>query len=377
MPATDPSSQRRILKAQLRRLRDEAGMTQREAAHSLDWSLSKLIRVETGAVGLSVTDLRAMLQLYDVADQELIKELSEAARGSRGSSWWSSYRDLLSPQFALYLGHEGSASSIQVFHPFLIPGLLHTGEYGLELARVHRNEKEARRVVNLRLERQQRLFSRSLDLHCIINEEALYRQIGGPAVMRRQLEHLADMRKQAPELVQILPFSAGVHPGVLGPFIILGFADATDDMVFVEGASGDLVSRDDGERISRFIEDFEVMRGLVLSDEESDSLLRRLIRSLGDDESNLGRAHDYSARSLLGRLEEPNSASRSAQVKEDRWPPGSGVDRLTPNQIENQRPSLACSARWSATGTVPCALSSSSVAYCSSSSSRPPWGLAS
>ena len=354
-------------------------MTQREAAQSLDWSLSKLIRVETGAVGLSVTDLRAMLQLYGVADKKLIKELSEAARGSRASSWWSSYRDLLSPQFALYLGHESSASSLHVFHPFLIPGLLHTDEYAFELASVHRDEKEARRVVELRLKRQQLLFSRSesLDVHFVINEEALYRQIGGPAVLRRQLEHLADIRKQAPQLIQIVPFSVGVHPGVLGPFIILGFADATDDMVFVEGASGDLVSRDDGERISQFIEDFEVMRGLALSDDGSDGLLTRLIRSLGDEDSDLGRVRDYLARSLSDRLDEANSASPSAQVREDRWPPGSGVGRLTPNQIESRRPSLACSTRWSATGTVPCVLSSSSAACCSSSSLRAPWGLAS
>jgi len=377
MPAADPSSQRRKLKAELPRVRVAAGMTQREAAERLDWSLSKLIRVETGVVSLSVTDLRAMLQLYGVTDERLTSELSDAARGSRGTSWWSPYRDLLSVQFALYLGHEGSASTVHVFHPFLVPGLLQTAEYGYALLRVHRGPKEAQRVLDLRLQRQEHLFGRtdSPDVRFILNQESLYREIGGPAVMRRQLQHLADIQGQTPGRIQIVPFTAGAHPGLLGPFIVLGFADSGEHMLFVEGASGDLVSRDDGEKISQSVDDFELMLGLALPDGQSHDLLTRLIESLGDKEGDLGQMNDHLARSLSRSLTATDLSSRSAHTEEDRWPPGvwphgARGERLTLNQSGNQRPSLDCSARPSMTGTMPYGLSLSSAVFSSSPSSQ-------
>ena len=96
-PPANPSRQRRRLRVQLRQARDTASLTQRQAAERLEWSLSKLIRIEAGTVGVSVTDLRAMLQLYDVTDETLMKNLTEAARGSKGQSWWSRYRDIVTP----------------------------------------------------------------------------------------------------------------------------------------------------------------------------------------------------------------------------------------------------------------------------------------
>ena len=143
MPGGDTSSQRRKLMAGLRRARSAAGLTQRVAAERLNWSQSKLIRIENGAVGISVTDLRAMLQLYRVTDQQSIEDLSNAALHSRGLSWWSRFRDVVSPQFATYLGQEASASSIAVFHPFLIPGLLHTREYATALLEPHTRGQQA------------------------------------------------------------------------------------------------------------------------------------------------------------------------------------------------------------------------------------------
>src|SRR3984885_6155469 len=170
----DPSRQRRRLRVELRRGRGAAGVTQRQAVEQLEWSLSKLIRIEAGTVGVSVTDLRAMLQLYGVTNQALVDNLTEAARGSKGQSWWSQYRESITPQFAQYLGHEGSASSIRVFHPFLIPGLLHTEEYAFELLRVHSGTEKARRLTDLRMERQRKLFEQAEppDVAFVLDEEA-------------------------------------------------------------------------------------------------------------------------------------------------------------------------------------------------------------
>ena len=278
----DPSRQRRRLRVELRRARDAAGLTQRQAAERLEWSLSKLIRIEAGTVGVSVTDLRAILQLYGVTDQTLTGNLTEAARGSKGQSWWSQYRDIVTPQFAQYLGHEGAASSIRVFHPFLIPGLLHTAEYAFELSRVHSEPEQARRSVELRMERQKNLLGQDepLDVAFVLDQEALYRRIGGPAVMGRQLRRLLEASSQPGISVQIVPFSAGAHAGLLGSFVLLSLEDSAEDLLFAEGPGGDLVSRDDREKIARFVEYFEAVRGMALPGDQAQALIGRLISEL-------------------------------------------------------------------------------------------------
>jgi hypothetical protein len=252
---------------------------------------------------------------------------------------------VLSPQLALYLGHEGSASSIRVFHPFLVPGLLQTDEYALELLRVHRSPEEAHRVVDLRMQRQKNLLghAESPDAVFIVSEEALYRWIGGPAVMRRQLEHLLDISSQTPGLIQILPFSAGAHPGLLGPFILLSFPDSADDLLFIEGISGDLVSRDDEGKITQFAEHFGAMRGRVLPDDQSKMLFAQLIAKLKHEENNSGEAPDSEPRLSAGDLEKRDAASQPADAKEDRWPSGLGVKHLALHQMGTQRQLLASS----------------------------------
>src|SRR3954463_13662997 len=110
MPSTvDPSLNRRKLRMELRVAREKAGLTQRLAAQTLEWSLSKLIRIETGTVSVSVTDLRALLQLYGIDDQQAVAALEAAARGSKGPSWWAPYNDVLTTTYAQYLGFESAA----------------------------------------------------------------------------------------------------------------------------------------------------------------------------------------------------------------------------------------------------------------------------
>jgi transcriptional regulator with XRE-family HTH domain len=271
---------------ELRRLRDTAGLTQRQAAERLEWSLSKLIRIEAGTVGVSVTDLRAMLQFYGVTNQRLVDSLSEAARGSKGQSWWSQYRESISPQFAQYLGQEGAASSLRVFHPFLIPGLLHTEEYAFELQRVHDEGAPARRAVALRMERQRKLLGRDKPPQAafVLGQEALYRWIGGPAVMGRQLRRLLEVMSgpgRPGASVQIVPFSAGSYAGTLGSFVLLGF-DSGEDLLFAEGAGGELVSRDDQEKIGRFTEYFDMMRDVALPGDQAQALVEGCISELDE-----------------------------------------------------------------------------------------------
>lgn len=181
-PSVDPSLNRRKLRIALRQARDEVGLTQREAAERVEWSQSKLIRIETGAVSISVSDLRALMEIYGITDPTLMAKLEEAARGSKGPSWWSSFHDVLTPQFAQYLGYETAAVRLHTYHPIVIPGHLQTRRYaeallaprGLDADRVGR-------VVDLRMKRQARMFDGEgrLDSVFVLDEAAVRREIGG------------------------------------------------------------------------------------------------------------------------------------------------------------------------------------------------------
>jgi transcriptional regulator with XRE-family HTH domain len=285
--AEDPNVQRRKLGVALRRSREAAQLTQREVAEALDWSLSKVIRIETGAHGTSMTDLRAMLDLFEVTDPDVVATLMAVARGSRGQPWWHEYRDIVSPQFARYMGYEGATTSFRIFHPLLVPGLLHTEGYATGLLGAHPETERAQRIVKLRMERQRRLLAQGGNKFTfILDEEALYRWIGGARVMRHQLERLLDVSSHPNASVRIVPFSAGAHPGLRGPFVILRLRETDDDVLFLESANGDQLIRDEPEVIARYSTYFERLGELALPAEQGKDLLKEQISHLYEaDES--------------------------------------------------------------------------------------------
>ncbi|MGW3494907.1 helix-turn-helix domain-containing protein [Streptomyces sp. NPDC001020] len=254
----DPSLNRRRLRIELRKSREEAGLTQREAADALEWSLSKLIRLEAGTVSLSVTDLRALLQLYRVTEPGRVAELEEAARGSKGLSWWAPYSDMVRPHFAQYLGYESAATSIRTYHPNLIPALFQTEDYATSLLAPRSAPQTARRSAELRTTRQERVYDgeQGPDVQIVLDEAAVRRVIGGPGVMRHQLEHLRTMSRHPRVTMRLLPFAAGAHYSVASSFILLGFKD-DDDLLYLEGPTGSVSNRDDLELTARYQECFE------------------------------------------------------------------------------------------------------------------------
>ncbi|OPG08712.1 transcriptional regulator [Streptomyces sp. GKU 895] len=258
----DPSLNRRRLRIELRRAREATGMTQLEAAQALEWSLSKIIRIEAGTVSVSVTDLRALLQQYDVVDEVLIADLEEAARGSKGQSWWAEYRDMISSQFAQYLGYESSAITIQAFNPVVFPALLQNEDYAEALLKGRTGEAQARRAVELRTARQERVFDdeEGPRAHFVVDESVFRRHVGGPSVMRRQLEHVKTLAQHPRVNLQLLPFTAGSFFGSTAPFVLLTFKD-DDDLLYIEGSTGSVTSRDDIELIARYQESFAEISG--------------------------------------------------------------------------------------------------------------------
>lgn len=275
----DPSLNRRKLRVELRKARDHAGLTQNDAATALDWSLSKLNRIEKGTVSVSVTDLRALLAQYEVTDPDQVAELVEAARGSKGQAWWTThFADVVSPRFAEYLGYETAATSCHTYQPIVIDGLLHTEDYAEALMLPEFDDsRHRRRTVELRTERQDRVFDDNgiKELHFILDEAALRRRIGEPSVMRQQLQHLKDMAAHPRVTLQALPFTAGAHLATQAPFVLLGFRD-DDDLLYLENQTGSLATREDYDLVVDFQDCFELLTSLAYDEARTLDLIEEV-----------------------------------------------------------------------------------------------------
>jgi transcriptional regulator with XRE-family HTH domain len=279
-----PVVQRRRLRTELRRARLDADLTQEQVATAMDWSLSKLIRIENGTVGISTNDLKAILAHYKITDDGRTAEMLALSRGARERSWWSAYRDA-SPRLIQLIEYESASFIIRNFQPMLIPGLLQTGEYAATMIR-NLDPQATDQVVNLAVEmrtkRQQLLQQPETPLmFFIVDEAAVRRLVGGQQAMRRQIQRLLDESDKPTVTIEIVPFSAGAHPGMQGPFMLFEFPDAADDdALYLEGPSESRWNRDDPEEILSFRERFEVLRGLSLGPQGSRDLLSRLLGEL-------------------------------------------------------------------------------------------------
>jgi transcriptional regulator with XRE-family HTH domain len=280
---TGPAVRRRQLMTELKRLREKTGMTQEDVAGQLDWHPTKIMRIETGRTAPHPNDVRVMLGLYKVDDSDTLASLLKLAKDARQRGWWYSYKDVLISRFELFLGLESEADTIRDFELTMIPGLLQTSDYARELMRglMTFDATEIERFVELRMARQQILARPDApQLWAILDEAAIHRVVGGPAVMRAQLLHLADTAAGGQITVQVLPYGAGPHPGQSGPFIILGFAELTEpEVVYMETVGGNLYV-DKPEEVRLFTTAFDQLRAVALSPAQSAAMLHSLAGEL-------------------------------------------------------------------------------------------------
>jgi len=281
----DPAALRRRLRTELRRAREEAHKTQRDVADALFWSPSKVIRIENGQTGVSVTDLKALLDLYGMRDTARTSELVELARQSRKQPW-SQYRDVVPPEVATYYGYEASASVVRQFEPLLIPGLLQTQAYTRALLQgvFQEDEGTIQRRVEARLERQELLNREDeRELFFIVDEAAVRHLVGGARAMADQLEHIAELGERPDITFRVVPFGVGGYIGLQGPFSLLEFPQPDDaDVVYLEGRETSFF-HDDDEKTSRYLNIFFDLENKALSEEESIRLLGKIVSELEVD----------------------------------------------------------------------------------------------
>jgi transcriptional regulator with XRE-family HTH domain len=248
---------KRRLRGALRQARVNAPMTQAAAADRLVWSTSKIVRIEQGTVPVTPTDVRAMLQLYGVADEPRINELVELAKDAREDKGWSAFSDVLSSEALELFGNEPVAKVIYKYEPAVIPGLFQTQDYTRSLLKALGNsEEQIERRLEVRAQRQRLLDSTVRpELNFILGEAALSRPAGSDEIMREQIAHLLELTNVDGISISLLPFSAGAHRGMGSAFTVLQFNDPLlPDLLYLENAERESVSRDQAGEIKKYLE---------------------------------------------------------------------------------------------------------------------------
>ncbi|MFF5992099.1 helix-turn-helix domain-containing protein [Prauserella flavalba] len=264
-----PTVRRRRLASELRRLREAADLTIDEVGEKLECSASKVSRIETGHVGVTPRDARDMLELYGVRGDEQ-EALVQLAREARKRGWWHAYNEVFTGTF---VGLEADASSLRAFQALLVPGLLQTRRYAHAVIRAMRpdaEETEIDRRVAARMERQQLLRDpHPPEYWAVIDEAVLHREVGGTEVMAEQLARLLEVAQLPHVTIQVVPFNAGAHPGMEGPFLILGFPEQADhDVVYVDSTSTGLYLELEAD-VRRYALMFDHLRAAALKPDDS------------------------------------------------------------------------------------------------------------
>ncbi|TNY38008.1 helix-turn-helix domain-containing protein [Thermomonospora catenispora] len=284
-----PVVQSALLRSELVKLRKAKGLTQEQVAKSLEWSPSKLIRLEGGRSSITKTDLDALLNEYGISSESQRDRLHALNRGARSAGWWSAYRGQVASGYLNFIGYEAGASFIRAFQSTVVPGLLQTREYSEVLTSQAVDPAELSPLINLRTQRQRELAQRAKPprRYFVMDEAVIRRHVGikkDPGIMPRQLEHIANVIEEERELVtvRIIPFQAGAHAGMFGPFTLLEFEGDLSDVLYLEwGPEGTqaLIQGPD-ERVTDYAASFESLLEEALSAEESLELIRTVIEEM-------------------------------------------------------------------------------------------------
>ncbi|GGK60933.1 transcriptional regulator [Sphaerisporangium melleum] len=277
-----PTVRRRRLSAELLKLRTNVGLTADEVAKRLEWTPSKVTRIERNEWKLpAVRDIRDLLDVYGVTDDEHREALFTLAREARQRGWWVDYQDVLGPRSVAEF--EADAAHIHMYEALVIPGLLQTADYAAAVFRGGQVLDQAfvDRAIAARLARQEILERDNPPyLWVILDEAALRKKVGGAAVMRDQLRHIVEMCSRPNIAVQVVPDEAGAHAAMSGSFVIYEYATPEDGtLVYVETGIGDLFL-ERPEEVSRYTVKYDHVRALALSEEATVAHLESLSAQL-------------------------------------------------------------------------------------------------
>lgn len=272
----------RKLGSELLRLRDAAGKTQQQAAETISATNSKIVKMERGWVPMRDPDIRVLCEFYGLDESKSVARLLELAKLDRerrkAKGWWQH-----SPQaeaMAEYIAMEDVATRVRTWQQAFVPGLLQTPEYARAVVvseGLWQDPDEIEGFVDVRMRRQARLSApEPLQVYAVIGEGALRQQVGGPEVMRAQLQNLLKTAQLHNVRLQVLPFRAGGHACMAGSFNIISFAESEAvDVVHVDSIAATVWVENDAES-STYSSFFERTARLSLAPKDSLSLIESI-----------------------------------------------------------------------------------------------------
>ncbi len=275
-----PVIQSAILRSELVRLRKAKAMTQEQVAKNLEWSPSKLIRVEGGHSSITKVDLGALLTQYDVTSESERERLLALNRGAKETGWWEAYRSDFPVTYLNYVGYEAGAASIRQYPGTVLPGLLQTEQYAEALTVVGVEPARVAPVVRLRLQRQTELARREPPpyRYFVLDEAVIRRHIGiekDPAIMPSQLLHIVRQARENDRLtVRVIPFGKGAHAGLPGPFTLLEFDGGLPDVLYLDTGKEAINMLTSDDRVSEYADSFESLLEVALPAGESLEFIR-------------------------------------------------------------------------------------------------------
>ncbi|WP_406094013.1 helix-turn-helix domain-containing protein [Kitasatospora purpeofusca] len=272
--AAGPTVRRRQLGAELRRRREEAGLSHDEVADALtSMSQPKLSRIENGRGATKVDDVKKLLSLYKCEDTDLVSVLVDLAKnGAHRGMWWQSYSAHIGQALGDLISLEASAASVRTYEGAFIPGLLQTPAYAREIIKKlsMRPDVNVEALVDVRMARQSALTrAEPLTLWAMIHEAAIRSGVGGSKVMAEQLARLLDRASQPSINIQVMPIGAPAHHGMGGAFTILGFPQRQDlDVALVEGTLSNFWVEDAAD-VEQYAAKFDAIRADALGLDDS------------------------------------------------------------------------------------------------------------
>ncbi|MFC5910185.1 helix-turn-helix domain-containing protein [Streptacidiphilus monticola] len=281
-PGSGSMVRRILLGSQLRRLREAKGISREDAGYTIRASESKISRMELGRVSFKERDVVDLLSLYGVEDEAERAALLTLVREANQSGWWHSFSDAMPNWFQTYVGLEEAAALIRTYQVQFIPGLLQTAEYARAIMQLNRPGMPAEELENriaLRMRRQKLITDGGGPrLWAVIDEAALRRPIGGPDVMRAQVQRLIDAAQLPNVVLQVMPFRFGGHAAESGAFTILRFPEQDlPDVVYLEQLTSALYldKRDD---VDAYVQVMERLTVDSLTPEQTTELLGSLLK---------------------------------------------------------------------------------------------------
>jgi len=277
--AGSPTARRRRLSIELKQLREKSALTCAQVGEALDWSGSKVNRMETGSGRIQPSDIEALCRFYGTTD-ELREFLKTLARQAKTRGWWQVHGAGVPEWFNIYIGLEQDAATFRQYQCELLPGLMQTTAYAGELhkAGAHMSADDIDRAVRVRIERQAMLTRPDApDAWFVVNEGAVRNVIGDQALMREQLERVLESAELPSVTLQVLPFDSGTYPAT-GSFTMLGFPDPEDpDLVYRDGIT-DAVYLEGEHHVREYTKAFDGLRAAALSPQRSTQLIESVLK---------------------------------------------------------------------------------------------------